>query len=179
MRKVLALLLAVGMCTLAMTATAQVIDQNQPSGPVYMAGFAQTDLAQSFQQTNTNISGAGILLQAGIGGTDNVTISLWSGLPNAGGVMMATASAQGTQGQWVDVYWPATAVTPGVTYFLVFTGNVTLGIAGDTNNPYPFGHVYANPGYGAFPAFDYAFRTWTNLITATDETTWSELKSLY
>ncbi len=38
------------------------IDQNQPSGPIYMAGFGQGDLAQSFMQSYDNIAGAGILV---------------------------------------------------------------------------------------------------------------------
>jgi len=181
MRKRLVFALAmVGICSLAMSASAQLIDQNQPSGPVYMAAFAQTDLAQSFQQTNNNIVGAGILLQSGVGGTDNVTISLWTLLPNQGGaVMLAQGSAMGTQGQWVDVFWPLVAVTPATTYYLVFTGNMTLGIAGDVNNPYPFGQVYANPGYGSFPTFDYAFRTYYGQPTAIESTSWSQVKSLF
>lgn len=177
MRKTL--LFALAVCFFAAPAFADAIDQNQPSGPVYMAAFAQTDLAQSFQQTNTDISGAGILLQAGVGGTDNVTIQVWDALPNAGGVMLAQGSAQGTQGQWVDCYWAAIPVTPATTYYLVFTGNMSLGIAGDTNNPYPFGMVFANAGYGPFPGFDYAFRTYYAGTVATEATTWGAVKSLF
>lgn len=178
MRKVLlCALLAVG---LAIPAYANEIDQNQPSGPTYMAAFSQTDLAQSFQQANDNISGAGILLQAGIGGTDNVVISLWNALPNQGGTMMASANAMGTQGEWVDVFWPPVAVTPGTTYYLVFDGNFTLGIAGDTNNPYPYGHVFANPGYNPFPNFDYAFRTYySSDPTPVQDSSWGGIKALY
>lgn len=178
MRKAL-LFAFVGVLALSVPALADTIDQNQPSGPVYMAAFAQTDLAQSFQQTNGNCSGAGILLQAGVGTTDNVEIQLWTNLPNAGGTMLATASAQGTQGQWVDVFWSPVTVTPGTTYFLVFTGNTTLGIAGDTNNPYPNGCVYANPGYQIFPSFDYAFRTYFSGVVPTEHTTWGAVKGLY
>lgn len=172
-------LVAVGVCALSMPAFAQVIDQNQPSGPVYMAAFSQTDLAQSFQQTNTSICGAGILLQAGIGNTDNVEIQLWTNLPNSSGTMLATASTQGTQGQWVNVFWPDVAVTHGTTYYLVFTGNTTLGIAGDMTNPYPYGCVYANPGYQIFPTFDYAFRTYYCGPVPTEPTTWGRVKALY
>ncbi len=181
MRKALLFVLAViGVLALSAPAFADQIDQNQPSGPVYMAAFSQTDLAQSFKQTNADCSGAGILLQAGVGTTDNVEIQLWTNLPNAGGTMLATASAQGTQGQWVDVYWTAVAVTPGTQYFLVFTGNTTLGIAGDVNNPYPNGCVYANPGYQIFPSFDYAFRTyWSGGVVATEKTSWGAVKALY
>ena len=54
------------------------IDQNQPSGPVDMAAFSQTDLAQSFQPGRPVSAGAGILLEAGYGSTDTVTIQLWT-----------------------------------------------------------------------------------------------------
>lgn len=139
------------------------IDQNQPNAFVYMAAFSQTDLAQSFQhQTGDNICGAGIFLQPNIGGTDNVRISLWDALPNQGGNMLAEASAQGTQGQWVDVFWSAVNINLNTTYYLVFDGNTTLGISGDVNNPYPHGQVYANPGFGSFPNFDYTFRTYSS-----------------
>ena len=177
MRKLLTAIVTVAL--LAMPAVADVIDQDQPSGPSYMAAFAQTDLAQSFQQTNDNCSGAGILLQAGAGTTDNVTIQLWDGLPNAGGTLMAEASAMGTAGEWVDVYWGYEPVTPGVTYYLVFTGNTTLGIAGDTENPYPNGHVFANPGYNPFTDYDYAFRTYYTSSVPTEAHSWSEVKSLF
>ena len=180
MRKLLLFALAmIGVCALAVPASADSIDQNQPSGPVYMAAFSQGDLAQSFKQTNGDISGAGILLQAGIGSVDNVHISVWDALPNAGGNMLADASAQGTQGQWVDVFWNSIPITPGVTYYLVFDGNQTLGIAGDTNNPYPNGMVFANTGYQPFPSFDYAFRTYFTGNVPTQNTTWGGIKALY
>lgn len=137
-----------------------IVDQFQPNAIVYMAGFVQTDLAQSFRQASNNVAGAGIFLQPGVGGTDNVTISLWDALPDGGGTMLATGSALGTQGNWIDVFWTPVSVTPGATMFLVFTGNVTLGIAGDEYDPYVYGQVYANPGYGSFPFYDYTFRTY-------------------
>jgi len=142
-------------------ALSQIIDQNQPSGPAYMANFSQIDVAQSFQPTQSNMAGAGILLQPAVGTTDTVTLQLWTLLPNQfGALMLAQASVQGTAGNWVDVFWPQVSVTPGQTYYLVFTGNTSLAIAGDTNDPYPLGQTYANPGFGSFPLFDYAFRTW-------------------
>lgn len=156
------------------------IDQNQPSGGTYIAGFSQTGLAQSFQQTNTNISGAGILLQASIGSSAPVTIQLWTNLPNAGGAMLAEATATGTAGTWVDVFWtnPVT-VTPGTTYYLVFTGNSTLGIAGSTSNPYAYGMCYANAGYTPFANFDYAFRTFFDTGVSLERDTWAGVKSSF
>ncbi|MDM7993050.1 MAG: hypothetical protein QUS11_07020 [Candidatus Fermentibacter sp.] len=158
---------------------ANVIDQNQPSATVYMAAFAQYDLAQSFQQTNANISGAGIMLYSGSGTSDNVTIQLWTDLPNAGGTMLTQASATGTAGEWVDVFWTAVPVTPATTYFLVFTGNTTLGINGDTANPYPYGCVYANTGFMQFAGFDYTFRTYYDDALSLERTTWAEVKSAF
>ncbi len=155
------------------------VDQNQPSGPSYIAAFSQTGLAQSFQQTNANISGAGILLQAAIGSSDNVTIQLWTNLPNAGGSMLAEATATGTAGTWVDVFWTYVNITPATTYYLVFTGNTTLGIAGSTTNPYAYGQCYANSGYGSFPAFDYAFRTYYDTLTSLERDTWAGVKSSF
>ena len=137
------------------------IDQNQPDASVYMAGFSQTDLAQSFMQAGDNISGVDIFLQPDIGSTDTVIISLWDALPNAGGTLLTQGSTQGTAGTWAEVDWAPFSITPETTYYLVFTGNTSLGIAGSVNNPYPRGQVYANPGFGSFPSFDYAFRTWT------------------
>ncbi len=140
-----------------------VIDQNQPSGPVYMTGFYQTDLAQSFRQAADNISGAGILLQSGIGISDTITISLYNALPNSGGVLLTSGSAFGTAGNWVDVFWTPFSVTPGTTMYLVFTEATypyLMGVAGDLYNPYPHGQTYANTGYESFPDFDYAFRTY-------------------
>lgn len=149
-------------CGAAVAAHGQnVIDQNQPNAPDYMAGFAQGDLAQSFQPGAGNVSGAGIFLQAGVGSTDNVTISLYDALPNAGGNLLASGSAVGTQGTWLDVYWSPVTVTPDTTYYLVFTGNTTLGVAGDIGNPYSRGHTYANSGFTPFSNFDYTFRTYT------------------
>ncbi|GEM_PF-755796 len=159
---------------------ANQIDQNQPSATSFMAGFDQIDLAQSFQQTHTNISGAGINLYVYLGSTDTVTIQLWeNGLPNASGTMLTEASAIGTAGQWVDVFWTPVPVVPGTTYYLVFTGNTTLGINGDSNNPYPYGCVYANPGYNQFANYDYTFRTYYDNTVSLERYSWAEVKTFF
>lgn len=156
-----AIALAVAACA-ASGAVANVIDQNQPFGPSYMAAFDQGDLAQSFQQASNSITGAGILLWDGVGTTDTVTITLYDALPTMGGTALASGSAVGTAGEWVDVFWDNTAITADTTYYLVFTSdNDTLGIAGALDNPYDRGQVYANPGFGSWPNYDYAFRTYT------------------
>lgn len=139
------------------------IDQSQTSQAVDMANFNQTDLAQSFQQTHNNITGASIFLFNTVEtGSGDVTISLYDALPNASGNLLASGTALGVApGGEATVNFAQTAVTPGQTYFLVFTDtNLNQGIAGDINNPYPHGEVFANSGYGAFPNFDYAFQTY-------------------
>jgi hypothetical protein len=80
-------------------------------------------------------------------------------LPTAARNQLATASAPGTPGTRLDAFWNPVAVTPNTTYFLVFTGDPTLGIAGDVN-PYSRGQAYANAGFQPLPLFDYTFRTY-------------------
>jgi hypothetical protein len=153
------------------------IDQNQPSSTSYIAAFSQGDLAQSFIQTNNNICGAGIFLQPSVGSSGPVTIALWTGLPNAGGTMVTSATATGTAGQWVDVFWNDVAITP-ITYYLVFTDGA-MGIAGSISNPYPSGMCYANTGFGPWPGFDYAFRTYYETTYSLESTTWAGVKTLF
>ena len=163
--KKIALLLAMTAMT-APAHAADVIDQNAPANNTYMAGFFQPDLAQSFKQTSSNISGAGIFLHSSVGsGLSNITISLWSLLPNqSGATLLASATgANSSNNHWFDVFWPAVAVTPGATYFLVFNeDSKSYGIAGDTSNGYANGQVFANSGFGSFPTYDYTFRTFAS-----------------
>lgn len=179
MRKLLASVLVVLLFSIASPALAHTIDQNQPNAVTYMAGLDQLDLAQSFMQSHGNISGAGISLKPSIGETGNVTITLWDALPNAGGSILATASATGTAGEWVDVFWGAVTTTAMTTYYLVFTGAANLGIMGDTSDPYPDGQLFANEGYQSFPTFDFTFRTYYDETPISDIDTWSGLKADY
>ena len=144
-------------------AFADTIDQDAPTNNAFMAAFWQTDLAQSFQQAAGNVSGAGIFLQAGEGSSGAVTIALYDKLPTNGGSLLAQGSGMGTQGSWFDVLWAPVSVVANSTYFLVFTGDGALGIAGDTANGYARGNVFANEGYGSFSSFDYTFRTYNDV----------------
>ena len=126
-------------------------------------------------QSASNISGAGIFLQGGIGTSDTVTISVWDALPTVTGAnLLASGSAVGTENNWVDVSWSPVALTAATTYYLVFTGNTSLGISGDVNDGYAFGNVFANSGYGSFPGYDYTFRTFADAAGAVPEpTSWA------
>lgn len=97
-------------------------------------------------------------------GPGDITITLYDLLPNAGGTVQAQGTVLGVPvGGFAQVLWPAVAIVPDTTYYLVFTSSSNaLGIAGDINNPYPRGQVYANPGYQPFPFFDYAFVTYAD-----------------
>jgi len=143
-----------------LTANVPSMDIDQPSNTVCMANFSQTDVAQSFIAVSSTMCGAGIYLTSG-SGSATVTLTLYNLLPNAGGVIMASGSvAVPGPGVWADVTWPPTAVTPGNTYYIVFTStNGGICIGGSTSNPYSGGMVYANAGFGAFPSYDYTFHT--------------------
>ncbi len=169
MRTHVELVVAIGILLLAAgpVGAAPTIDQLQPNAFVPMAAFYQIDLAQSFQQANNNVAGAGIFLLAGWGSTGDVTIALWDNLPNQGGNLLASGTATGTPGNWVDVFWAPVTVVPDTTLFLVFTStNANQAIAGDMYDPYARGQVYANTGFMSFPLFDYTFRTYYSAIPA-------------
>ncbi len=76
--------------------------------------------------------------------------------------MLASGTSQTDGTVWTDVFWdPVINVTVGLTYYIVIEGDAALPcISGSTNNPYSGGMVFAN-NYGAFPAFDYTFRTYS------------------
>jgi hypothetical protein len=144
------------------------LDQNQGSNTTAVAIFWQDGLAQSFQQAGNSVAGAGIFLRQGFGSGGTVTIALWDNLPNQGGVQLATGSAAGTPGNWVDAYWSPVGVVPDTTLFLVFTSTDNdMAIGGDTSNPYSRGQAYAITGYESFPTFDYTFRTYRDDAFAT------------
>jgi len=150
---------------------AQCIDQNAPTNNACMAGFGQTDLAQSFQtQGAANISGAGIFMSAGLGSAETLTIGLWTALPNAGGALLASGTGLASPGTYFDVSWAPVNITVNTTYYLVFSSTASMCYAGDVTNQYPFGQVYANPGFGGFPGFDYTFRTFRSCGPALSKT---------
>jgi len=139
-----------------------VIEVNQDVEDACMATVDQTGLAQSYVPLEDQSAGAGIKFTTASTGLD-VELSLWDGLPNAGGTMLASGITQTDGTFWADVFWdPVMNVTVGNTYYIVIDGDVTLPcVAGSINDPYPGGNVFANAGYTPFPAFDYTFRTYS------------------
>lgn len=145
-----------------------VVDQSQMITEGEIAGFDQPDLAQSFTPSASAISGASIQLYNTGTGAGNITIALYTNLPNNGGVLLASGTASNVlPGGTATVSWPVVNITPGNIYYLVFTSsNSSLGINGSFGNVYSGGIAYANAGYQPFPMNDYAFETFnaTNYV---------------
>jgi hypothetical protein len=144
-------------------AGAQIVDQEDLTNDAPLVVFAQTDLAQSFQQSVNDIDGASIFLANNFSDEQQttITIQLWDNLPNAGGNELTQGSVTLTgDGQWADVSWADQAITAGSTYYLVYLStDLSYAIAGDEFNGYPNGEAYANPGYTPLPSLDYTFQT--------------------
>jgi hypothetical protein len=149
----------------------QVLNIDQNVNNTCMATFSQGDLAQSFTATTNTSCGAGLTFTAPAFG--DLTISLWTNLPNAGGVQLATATSTISGSSTGDVTWPSVSLTPGTTYFLVFqSSSIFECIAGATTNPYAGGILYANTGYTPFVNFDYTFRTFSCTGGGVNTTEW-------
>ena len=140
---------------------ADVIDQEQTDFLICLVNFADGgNVVQSFTPSVSQMCGAGIYLTGGGGAPGDVTISLYDNLPNAGGVLLASGTEAASVGSYVDVMWSCVSVTPGNTYYLVFTGtNGSQCVCGTFSDSYPGGNMYAFAGYTSFPDFDFAFRT--------------------
>ena len=139
-----------------------LLEINQDFTDTCMANISQGDIAQSFQPVETESAGAGFqFLSPPTAGTD-LTLTLWDDLPPNGGVALTsgTTVADGVA-DWLDVFWDVTTVVPGDTYFIVVTGSADACLNGSLSDVYPGGNVYANPGYGSFPGFDFTFRTYS------------------
>lgn len=162
---------------------APILDQNQPLASGGYSYISSLYAEQSFQQTANNISGAGVFLANGFGGglDNDVTISLWTGLPSSNGTQLtfgtATASTNNT---WLDVFWDPVAITAGATYYLGInsaTANGQYVVAYGDGNPYPTGVASFN-GSILGPNYDLTFRTYsdTGLTAAVPEpSTWAML----
>jgi hypothetical protein len=149
-----------------------LLEINQSVNATCLANFSQVDLAQSFTAVGTTSCGAGLSFTTNT--TSSVTISLWDNLPNAGGVQLAIATAEGTGTNEIDVTWPTVSLTPGDIYFLVFTSSdFGLCAGGDTGNSYAGGNAFANAGFGSFPNFDFTFRTFSCSNPSGFEISWS------
>ncbi len=180
-KSLIALALALTLCSTNAYAV-PIIDQDQPS---HIIGFLTNTLAgngvQSFQQTNSNIAGAGVFLSAIFfeGNLENtLTINVWDNLPHqeveatllasGTGLVLVSGTGLATVDSFFDVFWNPVSVTPEQTYFLEFSSaianlNTHYFILGGDENPYPKGVLFTGNGYIPFPEYDVAFRTYYEL----------------
>lgn len=160
---------------------ADVIDQNQSSGITPISNFGQSNLFQSFEQTDDNISGAGIYLSALLGsGAGMLTIDLYDALPSlVSANLLASGSAAITgNNRWIDVFWAPVSITSGATYFLEFSAtNSSYRLRGSLLNPYGAGRAYGGLAINALPNIDYSFRTYASDVVAAvpEPGTWAML----
>ena len=138
------------------------LEVNVEEGINCMSNFSQGGLAQSYIPLSPSAAGAGLKFRNPPSSGLNLELSLWDGLPNAGGTMLTSGSTVTTGTIWEDVFWdPVVNVTVGSTYYIVIDGDYNLPcISGSLSNPYPGGMTYAN-NYSEFPLYDYTFRTYS------------------
>lgn len=146
---------------------ATVIDQGQATS---VGGFAflnqSTISSQSFKAGYNNSVGAGVFLASGYGSTGRVTVSILTAVPGSSAQIVATGTANGTAGSWVDVSWAQTALVVGQTYWLSATSNSSLVVGFNQGNSYANGDAF----YGTFSyaqyGYDLTFRTYANNAVA-------------
>ena len=149
---------------------ANTIDQDSPIADFPNLSYSGT--VQSFQQSSSNISGAGILISSNL--SANVVLSIWDSLPTQTGVALATGTTGfgGAAPGWYDVFWAPIQVTPDTTYYLFI--NNSGGLISGNNNKYSRGEWYAGSsapsGFSVFPQYDMSFRTYTSPVAVPEPT---------
>jgi len=162
-RSILTFILALLLTPVASALT--VIDQSQSIGGSGFCRINSTDLCgQSFQQSQSNISGAGIFLNPYYVGTDNITISIYQTYSTnpSGLIATGTSGVVNQNSGWVDVSWSPVATTPFSEYYIVLSSNNgQLVASGITGNNYSLGAALAY-GYDEshYGSWDLAFRTY-------------------
>jgi hypothetical protein len=145
---------------------APVIDQNQPPPVGPFCAVTTTDwCGQSFQQTNTNISGAGIYLTGSEGGrTDPATLTIsiydsYSGAGLAGLIASGSTAIDGNFSGFVDVFFTPASVIAGNQYYMVLSSSNNAFAAFSTP-------TYANGSAlfrgSDFTGYDLTFRTFAD-----------------
>lgn len=157
-------LACLGILAFATTGGADVTDVSSLSEDDCLVTLGTPDIAQSFLPQSTSITGASVKLRAGAGDSQpgDVTISLWTALPNDGGVMLQSATATDVRaGEFAEVYWtPVGTVANDELRYLVISGsNPSLCLAGATSDAYANGQAYAGAGFVALPSADFVFET--------------------
>lgn len=136
------------------------LDIEQNSGMICMTNPSPYAV-QSFTATSAFSTGAGVKFFSVSNGF-NLEISLWDGLPNAGGEKLTSKTKLTNGNQWIDILWDhKVPTTPGEEYYLIFDGDDGLPcLLGTTNNMYDGGHVFRTSNYEPEPDWSLVFRTY-------------------
>jgi hypothetical protein len=147
-------------------AAAPVVDQSNPDR---RGGFCYLDqglsCGQSFKQSSSNISGAGIYIDPDYrdGGTGTFTLSIYSTYDTApsGLITSGTSSMVNSSSGWADVFFAPVAITAGAQYYLVVeSANHIVASFGDS--AYLDGNAVFNGSTTAYSSFDLVFRTFSD-----------------
>ncbi len=140
---------------------ATVVDQSQVNMLSPFSYLNQNVVtSQSFVAGYNNTVGAGVFLSQYSRGASNVTLNILSANPASGGQVIATGTATGTGGNWVDVSWAQAALVVGRTYWLSATADGPAIIAATASNAYARGTAYS--GSQSYSNYDLTFRTFSN-----------------
>ena len=123
---------------------------------------ASANCGQSFQQSHTNIAGAGISIrefQFVVGA--QVTISIFSSYGTTPAGLVASGTSITSSPGWIDVFWDAAAVDLSTTYFLVVESPVENLAAHESGfDTYSLGHAHLQGSLEQHSTSDLAFRTY-------------------
>lgn len=143
-----------------------ILDQNHPVPVAPFCAVTTTDwCGQSFQQTNSTISGAGIYFMGSEGArTDpaTLTISIYDGYSGGGLSGLVASGSTAIDGNFfgfVDIFWTPAAVTANTQYYMVLSTSNNAFASFSTSN-------YANGNAlfrgGDITNYDLTFRTFAD-----------------
>jgi hypothetical protein len=145
---------------------APIVDQNHPVPVAPFCAVTVSDwCGQSFQQTNSTISGAGVYLMGSEGArTDpaTLTVSIYDSYSPGGlsGLIASGSTAiDGNFFGFVDVFWTAAAVSAGTEYYMVLASSNNAFAAYSTST-YTNGNALFRGG--DITNYDLAFRTFAD-----------------
>lgn len=161
----LASIAAIAFAVAGQASATPIVDQSQTN---FSGAWSPIDIwlnwTESFTAGHKNSVGGGFELATypGSAAQGDVTISLYSGPVGAmGTTVLASKTATGTAGSWVDVSWDPVALNLGQTYYLGLTSPSHLYVGYSENN-YANGSVYGNTMSYAPAYYDLTFRTYAD-----------------
>ncbi|HEX9173814.1 MAG TPA: PEP-CTERM sorting domain-containing protein [Telluria sp.] len=145
---------------------AAILDQDNSTPAAPFCAVTTTDwCGQSFKQTNSNISGAGVYFMGSEGGrTDpgTLTISIYDTYSPGGLSGLVASGSTAIPGNFfgfVDIFWTPAAVTAGTQYYMVLaTSNNAF--AAYSPNAYANGNALFRGS--SYANYDLTFRTFAD-----------------